>query len=255
MSEDGPSTLPAYANIEFPEPPPDRPYVIINMVTSADGKIVIEGTEQGLGSHADQYLMRALRTQADVVLNGANTLRKSGASPLIEHAELAAIRVARDRPPAVAAVISASGDLPLESGFFTSREFDAVVFLDASAPEDRRAAIEATGRAVVVLPAEQPLHAMLRYMRERFDARVLLVEGGAHINGNLLDAGLADELFLTIGGLIVGGSEIRTAVTSDRPPSFDAVVHLDLISAIPASALNEVYLRYRVRRDGASARP
>jgi 2,5-diamino-6-(ribosylamino)-4(3H)-pyrimidinone 5'-phosphate reductase len=249
MADPGPSTLPAYEAIEFPDPPPDRPYVLINMVMSLDGKTVLEGSEQGLGSEADQYLMRALRVHADVVLNGANTLRASGSSPLIEDAGLEARRAARGRPGPIGAIISASGDLNVEDDFFTSDAFDAVVFLLHDTPEDRREAIEATGRRVAVLPEAEPLPAMLRWMRDELDARVLLVEGGATLNGSLLDAGLVDELFVTVGGLIVGGGATLAVVASDREATRDDVTRLELVSAIPAPALDEVYLRYRVRRD------
>ena len=71
---------PDYTALSFPPPPADRPTVILNMVSSADGRAVIEGTERGLGSPTDQRLMRELRVHADVVLNGAGTLRASGTS-------------------------------------------------------------------------------------------------------------------------------------------------------------------------------
>ncbi|MCZ2108808.1 MAG: hypothetical protein LC118_04470 [Dehalococcoidia bacterium] len=64
------SVKPDYTSLDLPEPPPERPYVLLNMVMSADGKVVIEGTEQGIGSRTDQRLMRELRVNADVVLNG-----------------------------------------------------------------------------------------------------------------------------------------------------------------------------------------
>ena len=60
-----PPGRPDYTALSFPDPPPDRPYVIVNMVSAADGKITIEGTERGLGSKSDQLLMRELRVHAD----------------------------------------------------------------------------------------------------------------------------------------------------------------------------------------------
>ena len=83
-ADDAPDLTPGrpdYAGLAFPPPPPDRPYVIVNMVSSVDGRAAIEGTERGLGSTTDQALMRELRVHADVVLNGASTLRASGSSP------------------------------------------------------------------------------------------------------------------------------------------------------------------------------
>lgn len=71
---------PDYTRLEFGAAPLDRPYVILNMVSSIDGKAVVEGSEKGLGSKTDQRLMRELRTNADTILNGAGTLRASGTS-------------------------------------------------------------------------------------------------------------------------------------------------------------------------------
>jgi riboflavin biosynthesis pyrimidine reductase len=242
-------TKPDYVSIEFPDPPPDRPYVFTNMVMSADGKVVIEGTERGLGSPIDQRLMRELRVHADVVLNGAGTLRKSGTSSLLASDELVAVRRLRGRPPApVAAVLSASGDLPLERPFFTSREFPAVVYLASTAPPDRAAAARATGRDVIEVPADDPIPAMLHHMHHSLGARRLLVEGGPEINGRLFDLGVVDEYFLTIGPRVVGGNVTLTPVRSSRPASFDAVTELDLLSAVPNPATGELYVRYRRRR-------
>lgn len=158
---------PDYTALDLPPAPSERPYIILNMVMSLDGKVVVEGTEQGIGSKVDQRLMRELRVNADVVLNGASTLRASGTSSRTGDPILDQLRISRGKPPSpIAAVVSASGDLPLERIFFTARDFDAVIYLADSAPPERRAATEATGRPVVTLPAENLLPEMLRHMRE-----------------------------------------------------------------------------------------
>ena len=239
-------TKPDYVSLEFPDPPPDRPYVYTNMVMSADGKIVIEDTERGLGSAVDQRLMRELRVSADVVLNGAGTLRASGSSSRLNHAELTAIREARGLSPnPIAAVLSGSGNLPLDRLFFTADEFRAIVYLGSEASPDRAEAIRATGREVVEVPAADPTPAMLSHMRDDLGARRVLVEGGPTLNGMLLDRGLMDEYFLTVGPRIVGGEETLTPVRSDRASTAALVQQLALVSAVPNPATGEVYLRYR----------
>jgi riboflavin biosynthesis pyrimidine reductase len=249
--DDPASQGPAYRLIELPAAPPDRPYVLVNMVMSADGRTVIEDTERGLGSATDQRLMRELRSLVDVVLNGANTLRASGSSSRLNDPSLEGRREARGRPPVpTAAVITESADLPLDRAFFTARDFPAVVYVGATAPDTRVAAIAATGRPVHRLPAEAPLRWLLAHARRELDAQALLVEGGSALNGALFDAGLVDEYFLTLAPRVVGGRDTLPAVRSDRAPSIDAVTQLALISATPNAASGELYLRYRVRRAG-----
>lgn len=241
--------VPDYTAIRFPAPPAERPYVILNMVTSLDGRVIVEGTERGLGSPHDQRLMRELRVHADVTLNGAGTLRASGTSSRLGDPSLEDIRERRGLPRVpIASVLSRSGDLPLARPFFTARDFEAIVYLSDTAPADRRAAVEATGRRVVALPAGHEMGAMLRHMREDLGASLLLVEGGPTINGELFDLDCVDEFFLTLGGVVVNGNRVKTAVEAPRAPSIDALKHLDLLSAVPNGATNEVYLRYRVRR-------
>ncbi|MPZ23147.1 MAG: deaminase [Dehalococcoidia bacterium] len=238
---------PHYTALDLPAIPPDRPYVLVNMVMSIDGKVVVDGTEQGLGSKTDQELMRELRVNADIVMNGAGTLRASGTSPRIGRPDLVRLRTEAGKPAnPIGAVISASGDLPLDRIFFTAGDFRAVVYLAATVPEERREAVQATGRLVHVLPPEDPIRAMLRHMRQDLGAQVLLLEGGPTLNAELLGVGAVDEFFVTIGPVIVGGRDTLTAVEGERARSRDELARASLLSAVHNPETGEVYLRYRL---------
>jgi riboflavin-specific deaminase-like protein len=235
-----------YTDLTFPAPPPDRPYVYINMVMSLDGKATIDKTERGLGSARDQRLMRELRLHADMVMNGANTLRISGTSSTLGDEDLVHLRRKRrgDRAP-IAAVITSSGDLPLQRRFFTSREFDAIVFATEGIPSDRLDAIRATGRRAVLLPAGvHTLPAMVTVMRRELGIQYLLVEGGPTLNAGLLQHGLVDELFLTMAGKIVGGSENLSIVEGPQFP-IAGVPQFEAISSYYNEDDREFYFRWR----------
>ena len=242
-----PVTLPGYVNLDLPDPPADRPYVLVNMVMSADGKIVIEGTEAGLGSPSDQALMRALRTNVDAVLNGASTLRKSGSSPELDDEALEALRIARGlgRTP-LGVILTRSGDLPLDTPFFTSDAFEALVFATDATAEGALGRLRDTPRPVEVVPEADAPAAMLRSLREQHGVRWLLCEGGARLNGCLFDAGLVDECFITVAPRVVGGDVTLTPVRGPRLASFAETWPLRLVSAVPNPDTDEVYLRYRV---------
>lgn len=65
----------SYKDLKFPKPPKERPYVIVNMVMTLDGK-VRSGRHWPLGSQTDYRLMKELRTHANVLLLGGVTARK-----------------------------------------------------------------------------------------------------------------------------------------------------------------------------------
>lgn len=237
---------PDYTALEFPPPPADRPYVIVNMVMSADGHTILGGSEQGIGSKADQRLMRELRVHADVILNGATTLRVSGTSPRTGDPLLEALRVKRGKPKAaIGAVISRSGHLPLDRIFFTADDFEAMVYLSHDAPKDAAAKIIETGRAVATLPATKPIEWMLAHMRHEVGANLLLCEGGATLNGQVLAAGAVDELFITIGPRLVAGRNVPGAIEGQAFTKEDAP-RLELVAVSRNEETSELYLRYRV---------
>lgn len=240
---------PDYTSLEFPPAPLDRPYVIMNMVMSVDGKVVVETTEQGIGSTTDQRLMRELRVNADIVLVGAGTLRASGASSRLGDPALEDLRIQRGKTRfPIAAVVSRSGDLPLERLFFTARDFEAAIYLSESAPSDRKAAAHATGRPVHELPPGDEVPSMLAHMRNELEARVLLMEGGPTLNAEFFELGLVDELFLTLGPVIVGGRDTLTAVEGEDAFPPNLLKRLELVATVPNPETSEVYLRYRVDR-------
>jgi riboflavin biosynthesis pyrimidine reductase len=52
-----------------------RPYVLLNMVSTADGRATIGGRSGPIGNRADRELFHGLRSIVDAVMVGAGTLR------------------------------------------------------------------------------------------------------------------------------------------------------------------------------------
>src|ERR1700738_325452 len=91
---------------------PDRAYLALNMVATADGRAAVNGSAVGIGSAADKHLMRELRAEADVVLHGAGTVRADPLSARVPQHMLEQ-RVARGlSPQPLGAIITRSGNLP-----------------------------------------------------------------------------------------------------------------------------------------------
>ncbi len=236
-----------YTTLSFPDPPADRPFVAINMVMSADGRTVVDGTERGLGSKLDQRLMRELRVHFDVVMNGGATFRASGTSARLNDPKLERWRTDRGMTPSpIASVLTRSGDLPPERRFFTDDGFEAVIYISSAAPDAVRQALESRGRPVVAVPEERAAAAALDHMRRELGASRVLVEGGATLNGELIQRGLVDEYFLTLAPRIAGGDTAHPAVQWPGEPTASEIRQLSLIHARPAES-GELFLRYRVR--------
>jgi len=55
---------------------PDRPWLMLNMVTSADGAAASDGLSGGLSTPGDRRVFAAIRAVADVILVAAETVRR-----------------------------------------------------------------------------------------------------------------------------------------------------------------------------------
>lgn len=208
-----------------PRPRPSgRPWVMVNMVASTDGATSIEGLSGGLGGEGDGQVFRAVRASCDWIVAAAGTVRAERYGIPRPSPEVAEVRRRTGRSPAARlAVVTASADLDPALPLFAERrpeEHKPLIITGDTAPQERVAALE--GRADWAhLPIPRPTpEAVLAALAER-GASVVLFEGGPGFNGQLVDAGLVDELCLSISPHLAGGPTSRIVNGSLRETAFD----------------------------------
>lgn len=218
---------PAAAHAAADRPaPPDRPWLLVNMIASIDGATAVDGVSGGLGGPGDKTVFSAIRAIADVILVAAGTARAEAYGPPRTGVDRRAERVARGQAPYPRiALVTRSLDLDPISSLFTEAPEAPLIYTTTSAPGDRRAALEPVAELVEAGTDEVDLAAVLADLGAR-GARVVLAEGGPGLNGQLAAAGLVDELDVTISPLLVGGASARLAHGPGGAPTALALAHL-----------------------------
>ena len=239
-----------YEDLELPptrlgdSPGSPRPYVIINMVASLDGRVAVGGKSSLIGSEVDRRTMRNLRSKADAVMIGAGTLRS-------ERLSLGLDDSSRGQQP-LAVVATGTGDVPLQSNLILGEGQEVLLLSPAgfsvtggfSRCRDER--MRRLGTSECEGPAgEVDLGEALQILKGERAVELLLVEGGPSLNHSLFSRGLADELFLTLAPKLMGGATDETVTVLDGPPLAPGVGSVSLLSAHLFGG--ELYLRYRLR--------
>lgn len=236
-----------------------RPYVVLNMVSTVDGHATLSGRSGPLSSPADRELFHGLRLAVDAVIAGAATVRVERYGRIIPDESRRRLRIERGLSEEPLACI-VSGRLALEADIPLLADPAArVVILTPSA-----ASLPGCAAEVHYVRAERDglldLPKAFAELRERFGVRTLLCEGGPHLNAQLLEAGLVDELFLSLAPTLAGGDldenpahpeALRIIAGSELSPP----VELELLSALASAS--HLFLRYGVksRPDSDTAPP
>lgn len=217
-----------------------RPWVMANMVTSADGAAAVDGRTGTLGGEADKQAFGAIRAVADVIVAAAGTVRAERYRPPRPPSDAVARgRAARGQAPRPRlAVVTRRMDLDPDLPLFGDPDQRPLVFTAAVADPAARARIDAVADVVELGSESVDLAAMVRWLGEH-GAAVVLTEGGPSLLGQFVAAGLVDELCLTVAPLLVAGPERRVAHTPEPPPPTDLVLDRVL------EADGELLLRYR----------
>ena len=218
--------------------PAGRPYLVLNMVSSLDGKATIEWRTKGLSTELDRQLFHELRTQADAVLVGAGTVRIERYGRMAKSEELRDKReregLARDP---LAVVVSGRLDLPADLPLLNEPEQRVVIATgsDASLPD--------LGEQVEYERSGDDLPVLMARLREQHGVRSVLCEGGPTLNAHLLAAGLVDELFLTLNPKLAGGAAALTIVAGR---ALVEPAELELVSL--AEGDGDLFTRWRVQK-------
>lgn len=207
----------------------DRPHVRVNFVSSVDGAVTVAGRAGGLSNEADQVLFALLRALSQVLLVGAATARVEGYRGVRFTPANAALRRRLGLAPhSPIAVVSGSAAIDPNSGLITDTATPTIVFTTADAPAARRDALAAAGADVVIAGKSRVDPTLIvAELGERRLHRVLC-EGGPRLLGDLVMAGLVDELCLTITPMLVAGPAGRIAHGLAEP----APLGLHLASAL-----------------------
>ncbi len=95
-----------------------------------------------------------------------------------------------------------------------------VVLLGRDVPDHHLAELAADGISYVVAEDEaMDVGAMLEVLGRELGIERLLLEGGGHVNGSFLAAGLVDEISLLIAPAIDGGEGITGVFDAAEPAS------------------------------------
>ncbi len=195
-----------YGNEAHPGP---APVLRANMVASTDGAASADGRSGGLSGRADRMVFTVLRSLADLVLVGAGTARAERYRPAQAAGLWPELRPQGSPVPAIALVsarLAVDPDTPLLTAAAPGAQ--TIVITARSAPADRKAAIARHARIICAGEEQVDLAAAMAELGS-LGYRGILCEGGPTLLGALDQAGLLDELCLTISPRLVAGTAGR----------------------------------------------
>ena len=100
----------AYASLGLIDrAPPERPYTVANMITTADGRATLGGRTAAISSDTDRDMFHAIRAQVDAVMVGVATIAIEGYGPLARRPEVRRRRAELGLPEVGLGMIPGSG--------------------------------------------------------------------------------------------------------------------------------------------------
>lgn len=190
--------------------PPRLPWLRVNMVSTLDGAANGDSGKSGsINNPADKAVFDALRAQADAIVVGAGTART-------ENYRVAAV-------PLV--VVSHQGQVPV--GLRDAPAGKVLLAVCAASPGLAEAQdVLGTENVLVVGESQVDLVALKVALVDR-GLRNVLSEGGPHLLRDLLDAGVVDELCVTIVPRAIGGVHPRILMGESVEADLDLAVLLE----------------------------
>jgi riboflavin biosynthesis pyrimidine reductase len=208
--------LEPYAQVDRVRPD-GRCWVMAHMVGGLDGSAAIGGRVASLSTAPDAELFRLML--ADVVLVGAETVRREGYGPVqLPPGRVAARRACGQPATPPLAVVTRSLDLDWSARAFADAPAESRTLVITCQEADPGRLAQAQKVADVLLAGRgrvDPGQAMSMLTGRGY--RVVLCEGGPTWLGELVAAGLLDEFCLTISPLM-GGDPLPVSVSPPGAP-------------------------------------
>ncbi|MFN8016325.1 MAG: dihydrofolate reductase family protein [Acidimicrobiia bacterium] len=191
-------------DIAYEVPESKNKFLRINMVESLDGVFTIDGRAKKLSSDIDRKTFQIMRQHADVLLVGADTVRKENYSAPKFNDEIKQKRKSKGISPHLPlALISSTANFDFESALFQGDE-KTIIFTTNEAVSnhiEHHKIAEFIGCGKDKVDLSNAVNVLIEKGYKN-----ILCEGGPTINAQLLENNLIDELCLAISPQIVQGT-------------------------------------------------
>ncbi len=221
------------------------PFVFVNMAMTADGKIATSNRAiSSFGSQCDHDHLLELRATADAVAAGARTVDSAEVNLGTGGEKFRRLRLKRGLAEHnLRIIVSRSGSVNPNAEIFKHRFSPILILTTESAPAARLKKLHALAQVRTFGEHEIDFHAAFAWLRKEWKVKRLLCEGGGELNDALFQAGLVNELNVTITPFIFGGRNAPTIADGRGISKLADALHLKLKSRKQIG--NEMFLVYR----------
>jgi 2,5-diamino-6-(ribosylamino)-4(3H)-pyrimidinone 5'-phosphate reductase len=183
------------------------------MAMTADGKIATANRAMSsFGSRRDFEHLLELRSTADAVMSGARTVASNNVTLGPGPERFRRLRLERGLAEYnLRVIVSGSGRIDPKSVVFRRHFSPVIVLTTEQASAQRLESLRAVADEVKACGrSEIDFLRAFQWLRQKWDVKRLLCEGGGELNGALFRAGLVNELHLTLCPQIFGGHNAPT---------------------------------------------
>ena len=183
------------------------------MAMTADGKIATANRAvSSFGSKHDLERLHKLRTTADAVMAGARTIDLNKVTLGNGGERFKRMRLKNDLSDYFLRVIaSGSGTIDPRAEIFHHRFSPIILLTSKRASKTKLRSLRPLVDDIFICGKDHIDFAQaLQWLREKWNVKRLLCEGGGELNSALLRTGLVDELNLTVCPRIFGGRDAPT---------------------------------------------
>jgi 2,5-diamino-6-(ribosylamino)-4(3H)-pyrimidinone 5'-phosphate reductase len=210
------------------------PYTIINCAMSADGKIALPSRKQTrISNEEDMARVHRLRNECDAILVGVGTILSDDPKLTVKEKHVDEVK----NPLRV--VLDSKGRTPSGSEVLNGEAPTLILTSQSTDSTFDRAEVARFGNERVDLTEA------MEFLHKR-GIKKLLVEGGETVIWSFLKEGLADELKVFVGNMIIGGATSPTMAGGEGAASFEEIISLVLIRSTQLG--DGTLLEYEVKR-------